>query len=100
MYSKLSDQIVFIITEKYKDEETFRGNLKKLAKEIKDEIARVIPFTATIGIGNYRKDISQIHDSWEEARKAIEIIRSMEREDTVVFYDELGIFKLHVTGKS
>lgn len=94
VYSKLSDQIVFIITEKYKDEETFRGNLKKLAKEIKDEIARVIPFTATIGIGNYRKDISQIHDSWEEARKAIEIIRSMEREDTVVFYDELGIFKL------
>lgn len=94
VYSKLSDQIVFIITEKYEDEDILKKNLRNLAKEIKDEITRAIPFTATVGIGNYRKDISQIHDSWEEARKAIEIVRSMERENTVVFYDELGIFKL------
>lgn len=94
VYSKLSDQIVFIISEEYGDERTFLAELKESFWEVKGEITKAVSFTATVGIGNYKKDISQIHDSFEEARKAVSISRSMFREDVISVYDELGVFKL------
>lgn len=94
VYSKMSDQIVFIITETFEKEADFVRELKRVFSEVKEEIARLVAFTATIGIGNYKSDISQIHDSYEEARKAIEISRSMLRENVVSVYAELGVFKL------
>ncbi len=94
VYSKLSDQIVFIISEGHGDERTFIAELKEIFCEVKREIKKAVSFTATVGIGNYKKDISQIHGSFEEAKKAVSISRNMHREDTIAVYDELGAFKL------
>lgn len=93
-YSRLSDQIVFIISEAHEDEAYFLKDLKAVFGEVKSEIAKAVPFTATVGMGNYREDISQIHGSFEEAKKAIRIVRNMLRENVLSVYDELGAFKL------
>ena len=68
--------------------------IKLVFGEIKEEIHRSVAFTATIGVGNYKKDIAQIHDSWEEAKKSVVISRNMLREDVISVYDELGVYKL------
>lgn len=94
VYSTMSDQIVFIISDTFQDETKFKRKLKNFFEEIKEEIRKRTGFTATIGVGNYRKDISQIHDSWKEAKKAVVISRSVMRENSVATYAELGVFKL------
>lgn len=93
-YSKLSDQVVFIISERFSDEENFFRELKSIFGEVKHEIAETVSFTATVGIGDYKKDISRIHESFDEAKKAVIITRNIHQEDIVTVYRELGIFKL------
>ena len=68
--------------------------IKLVFGEIKEEIHRSVAFTATIGVGNYKKDIAHIKESYEEARRSVVISRNMLREDVVSVYDELGAYKL------
>lgn len=94
IYSKLSDQIVFIVTDGFEDKVFFVKQLKEILEEVREEIKKTVSFTVTIGAGNYKKDIGQIHNSFEEAKKAISISRNMKRENVITVYDELGAFKL------
>lgn len=94
VYSRMSDQIAFVISETYGKRSRFMERIKNVFVEVKEEIHRASAFTATVGVGNYRKDIAQIHDSWEEAKKSVVISRNMLREDVISVYDELGVYKL------
>ena len=94
VYSRMSDQIAFVISETYSKRSRFMERIKNVFGEVKEEIQRASAFTATIGVGNYKKDIAQIHDSWEEAKKSVVISRNMLREDVISVYDELGVYKL------
>lgn len=94
VFSKFSDQIVFIISGGSKDKGLFLARLKEVFTEVKGEIKRTTEFSATIGIGNYKDDIAEIPASWEEARKAIRISQNRMKEDTIASYHELGAFKL------
>lgn len=94
VYSRMSDQIAFVISETYGKRSRFMERIKNVFGEVKEEIHRASAFTATVGVGNYRKDIAQIHDSWEEAKKSVVISRNMLREDVISVYDELGVYKL------
>lgn len=94
VYSSLSDQIAFIILGESEEELEWIGHLKEIFEKIRDTISHTVSFTATIGIGRHRQDISQIHESWNEARKAIAISRNIMQENIVSAYDELGVFKL------
>ena len=94
VYSRMSDQIAFVISETCGKRSRFMERIKNVFGEVKEEIQRASAFTATIGVGNYKKDIAQIHDSWEEAKKSVVISRNMLREDVISVYDELGVYKL------
>lgn len=94
VYSRMSDQIVFVISETYNKRSRFMERIKLVFGEVKEEIHRSVAFTATIGVGNYKKDIAHIKESYEEARRSVVISRNMLREDVVSVYDELGAYKL------
>lgn len=93
VYSRLSDQIVFIISDSCPGQ-GFLKNLKEISEELKQEIKQAVSFTATVGIGNYKEQIEDICESWEEAKKAVHISQNMLREDVLSVYDELGAYKL------
>ncbi len=94
VYSRMSDQIVFIISEEHSRKNSFMQRVRGIFDEVKEEIHRTAAFTATVGIGNYKSDAAQLHDSFEEAKKAVMISRNMLLENTLSVYDELGIYKL------
>lgn len=93
VYSRQSDQIVFIISDVCSDP-GFCKKLKSVFEEVKQEVRMAVSFTATIGIGSYKERIEEICASWEEAKKAVRISQNMLREDVLSVYDELGAYKL------
>ncbi len=52
------------------------------------------PFTVTIGAGDYKSEIQDLSTSYEEAKRTVRILRDVHRNDTVVFYSELGSYRL------
>lgn len=93
VYSLLSDQLVLIISD-------CRFQVKKIreTREIFELVCREIKrregFTATIGIGNYQDDISNISKSLHEAKKSVQIAKQMHKNDLVSIYEELGSLKI------
>lgn len=51
-------------------------------------------FTITIGMGTYKTDATEINISYEEARRSVIIARNIYHKDSIMIYDELGIYKL------
>ncbi|MEK5067147.1 PucR family transcriptional regulator [Sporosarcina sp. FSL K6-1508] len=47
-----------------------------------------------IGVGTYQEDPQKIHISFEEAKRAVHLGRTIYKEDETVFYEQLRIFKL------
>lgn len=90
-YSKLNDSIVFIISEK---EKVDTNKLKSIFSDVREDIKSKSQFTATVGVGRIKENPMDIHKSYEEAKKCIEISHNLKSCDMTVMYDKLGIYKL------
>lgn len=91
-FSKLNDRIVYIVSFVQGMEEISR--LRELLERLREEIHRQTELTVTIGVGKYCGDIFDISESFQEAKKAIVISRTLYPRDRVSCYEELGIYKL------
>ncbi|WP_429081904.1 PucR family transcriptional regulator [Brassicibacter mesophilus] len=94
VYTNFSDSIVFIINSSFKNIEAFKKELKKISDDIKEEVLKKYKFTITVGIGSYKDSPEDIHISYDEARKAIKLGRSIYSKNKTIFYEDLGIYKL------
>lgn len=94
VYSRMSDQIIFIVSEPYVGREAVNAKCREVFEEVRREIWQKEQFTATIGVGAYRKDIFEINQSYEEAKKALHIVKERLEENILTIYDELGSLKL------
>lgn len=92
-YSKLNDYFVYIIYEE-NDTLKLQKRLEKVYDYFRGEIIEKLGLTATIAAGQYKTDVMDLHQSFEEAKKCILINRNMNRGDTVVLYEKIGIYKL------
>lgn len=92
-YSRLTDSIVILVANRGTAAEKERL-LAESFEEVRETIHRNSRFTATIGIGQSKTDPLQLYQSYEEARTCIQISRAQQQSDTVIRYDDLGIFKL------
>lgn len=99
VYGQMNDYIVFILdsgkplNDKAAEEAFFKG-LKTLLSQICAAVKSTSPFTVTIGTGDYKSELQELSTSYEEAKRTVRILRDVHRDDTVVFYSELGSYRL------
>lgn len=93
-YTTYSDSIVFLIEQDVESIEDFFIKLKRVSEEIRKKISENSQFTATIGIGDYKESVIDIHKSYIEAQKAVKIGRSIYGKDNTHIYNDLGVYKM------
>lgn len=96
-YYKQSDLIVFIISDPRHDQDKLNEQLKSIFTQIQTKIAHEASFTVTMGVGEYFPNIRDVHQSYTQARIAIDLSYQLERFDCVMFYTQLGIYRLLAT---
>jgi len=91
-YLTMSDFIVFVVNiDKYAD---FKAKFQKIHKTIQNKIKTVTKFTVTVGVGDAKRDFFGVAESYEEARKAIELMRPLKGSGGFYVWDEMGIFTI------
>ena len=72
-YSTMSDSIIFLVTpERNMD---FLSRLRVVAEVVRKKVRSWTDFTLTVGCGDEKTDFMGCEESYEEARRAIEIMR-------------------------
>ena len=93
-YYKQSDLIVFIVSTTSTDPTALHRPLEEVFQQIRQRIASRVSFTITMGVGEYCSNIRDIHQSYTQARTAINLGYQLELFDCVLFYSQLGIYRL------
>lgn len=91
-YYKQSDTVAFLISDDYTP--SVKGKLKEAFHQIQKYLSNVVPFTITMAVGEYVDRIINIHKSYEQAKRVVELGYQMEKFDCIMFYDEMGIYRL------
>lgn len=94
VYATFSDRIVFLLQPNDRDIKSVDSKLKKSMEDIRKSTHEKFQFTVTLGIGDFKDDIMDVHKSYGEALTSIKIGRVLYKKNSIVFYGELGVFKL------
>ncbi len=94
VYATFSDSVVYLLQPKEMDMKRFDLQLKKCSNEIRNSTREKFEFTVMVGIGDFKDDIMDIHKSYGEALVSNKIGRVLYKKDAIVFYKELGVFRL------
>lgn len=92
-FLRLSDRIIFIVTLEPDKRPLFKDNMKILFERIKER-TKDLPFTITIGIGNYCENISNVHNSYKQAQTTINLAYTLNWYDCILFYDEMILYRM------
>lgn len=90
LYTMQSDAFFFIVPVDEKN-----NNIEYIAQSIKDHVSKTIDFiTVSIGIGGVCDHLRGFNKIIIEARKALEMAKLYEKNDCIMNYADLGIFRL------
>lgn len=93
-YTAMSDFLAFILPAAKENENSRKSELIELLRAIQSDVQEKTGFTVTVGVGNIKEDIFQCHESYQEAKKALEMIRTTCGPGHLVFWSDLGVYKL------
>jgi purine catabolism regulator len=89
-YLTMSDFIAFIVnTDKCPK---FKAKLEECRKTIQEKTRTCMGFTISVGIGNEKHDFFDLSESYDEARRAIEMMRPSTGDGGFHLWDEMGVF--------
>ncbi len=71
-----------------------KSMLIKIISEIQENIAQTFSLDLCVGVGSPKEDILFCDESEQEAHKALEVALSPDGVQKLVFWDDLGIYKL------
>ncbi|HMA59251.1 MAG TPA: PucR family transcriptional regulator ligand-binding domain-containing protein [Halanaerobiales bacterium] len=76
----------------------YPGKEKKSIKEFSQKVLNVFDQKdrdlVTVGVGNYKKEIINLHESYSQAKRTINVANKLNKKDQVYFFDDLGVYKL------
>ncbi|GHV42124.1 hypothetical protein FACS1894187_24200 [Synergistales bacterium] len=88
-YLTMSDFIVFIVTiDRYPN---FKTKLQRCCIDIQEKIGACTGYSVSIGVGNEKRDFFGASESYNEARRAIEIMRPSIGSGHIHIWDEMGV---------
>ncbi len=92
IYSILNRKILFIIEVESQNQ---YGELKNILRKCQDYIIKTEKYiNIKVGVGLYKETIKDIHQSYAEALKALNFSKSNENPDDIIYYSDLGVYKL------
>lgn len=94
-YYQQSDFISFLLPGK--ETAAAKPELEKVFQELSACLADTVPFTVSMAVGSYIDDVINIYQSFEQAKNVIQIIYQLQRFNCILFYEQLGIFKLLIS---
>jgi len=93
VYTCFSDKFVFVIQFDC-NYELFNKKINRLSNLVQKRIKEETKLSATIGIGLIKESILEISDSFDEALKSVKLGRKMYKADTIIFFDDLKVYRL------
>ncbi|MBA5850351.1 PucR family transcriptional regulator ligand-binding domain-containing protein [Clostridium sp. cel8] len=89
----------FIMISLGKNNKKMNDSVKKeifnIANDIKMEInKRLSPITVSIGIGGICSDLKDFKSAISQGKKTLEILKRLNRNNVIVSYSDLGVFRL------
>lgn len=94
VYAVMSDSIVFILHTDESTIDDFDRILKLCSQEIRTIIRDRYDFTLTVGIGDHKNDIMNVHHSYKEGQMSIKVARVLYKKNSSMFYNELGVYRV------
>jgi purine catabolism regulator len=94
IFASLSDSIVFLLETPTLNMSAFHTQLAAICLEIETNVEKNHHFFVTIGIGNHKKSVMDVHLSYQEAKTAVQIGRLLYKQNKTVFYKNIGVYKL------
>lgn len=93
-YFRQSDLIAFIISVPPEERNGLPQKLEQTFLDLQTKLVDVSPFTITLGVGQYYENIRDVSKSYSEARVAINLGYSLQWFDRILFYNQMGIYRL------
>jgi purine catabolism regulator len=88
-YLTMSDFIAFIVnTDKCRN---FRTKLDQCRQTVQEKTSACTGFTISVGVGNEKHDFFNLSESYDEARRAIEMMRPSTGDGGFHLWDEMGV---------
>ena len=93
-YMRQSDLIAFLLSIDAEKRPLLEDNLTKIFQTLQSQLKIFTPFTISIGVGNYYKNIRDIYKSYSEARITINFNYAMQSFNNIMFFENMGLYKL------
>lgn len=88
----ISDKYVILFTENI-PKEKIRGRLESIGSQIQSSLRELTQLKASVGIGSYCQQFSEIQASYQSALTAISISNRIYKKPRIVFSDELPVYR-------
>ena len=95
-----SDYVAVILSPTRQELRELRQRLEAAFQETTEALGEQVPFTSTMGVGGYCEAIRDIADSFQQARSTINLGYQSQRFNCVLFYEDMGIYRLLQSVKS
>ncbi|SJZ33262.1 PucR family transcriptional regulator ligand-binding domain-containing protein [Selenihalanaerobacter shriftii] len=74
--------------------EKLQDQITEFVQELLRITDRLVKQELIVGVGNYYDDIKRLQDSYEEAKSVLKVVNVIKRDSNIVFFDDLGIYRL------
>lgn len=76
----------------YPDED--KEAIKEFSQKVINLIDKKDRELVTVGVGNYKKEIVNLYESYSQAKRTINVANKLNKKAQVYFFDDLGVYKL------
>ena len=92
-FTEMSDSVAYILPAPLGESAAVR-DLQPVLKILQEEVFGATGKSVTIGVGRVKPSVLQSSESYDEARRALEMIRSAQGPGRIAFWNRLGVNKL------
>ncbi|MDR0649409.1 MAG: PucR family transcriptional regulator ligand-binding domain-containing protein [Synergistaceae bacterium] len=85
----MSEYIVFIVNVGRR--QNFSEKLLQCCKDVQEKVRASTGYTLSVGIGNEKNGFGKLSESYDEARRAIEMMRNSSGDGGLHVWDEMGV---------
>ena len=100
IYCRLSDHVVYIIPEHSSGRTRLFPLLETVFRQIRAGISANLHYTVSMGVGSWQESMLDIHKSFQQARTTVNLSYQLDYYDDILFYDNMGVYRLLAGGQS
>lgn len=93
-----SNVVLLYPVQEYLDEdlaeEKIEDKVLDFAQQLVKVIEKLVEDEVIIGVGNYYQEVEKLQDAYDEAKTALKVAEVINRDSNVIFFGDLGVYKL------